>query len=471
MSEFKYACPVCGQHIKCDSSQAGTVMDCPTCFQKITVPQAPANADQKFILTGSKVEEKRPSPAVAAGPPPPAAAKEFPAAMVLVLILACLALGAGAYFFTRPHSRWKSADIGTVGVPGTFSQQEETVAMAGSGTDIWTQTDAFHFVSRGVKRDVSLTAHVVGIQNTDPWAKAGLMIRESLVPDSANVMLCVTANNGVEFQQRTNTGAQSGTVQPLPRLRAPCWLRLTRQGNKFTAETSANGKTWKPAGSTTVAMKPGVHAGLAVCSHNFATLCQASFDHVTVNLAGASNAVPKAIAHAIPMPEAPQIPPKPIAPPANDTNWMLVLDTNTIPDAPAVGRLHGQDFLLEHASFQNGSLLLRMGLRGPVEFGVSLNFSSAQPEELSEKSLNITTNAEKAAKVTLRWKDDSGTVQKQNFEAGYALRLQFGTLANNRLPGKIQLCLPDPEKSYLSGSFIANATKPKPKPAQPASPK
>jgi len=51
MSEFKYACPVCGQHIRCDSSQAGSVMECPTCFQKITVPQAPASEEQKLILT------------------------------------------------------------------------------------------------------------------------------------------------------------------------------------------------------------------------------------------------------------------------------------------------------------------------------------------------------------------------------------------------------------------------------------
>ncbi len=63
MSEFKYACPVCGQHIKCDSSQAGSVMECPTCFQKITVPQAPASADQKFIITGTKVGE-RPVPTI-----------------------------------------------------------------------------------------------------------------------------------------------------------------------------------------------------------------------------------------------------------------------------------------------------------------------------------------------------------------------------------------------------------------------
>src|ERR1017187_63058 len=57
MSEFKFTCPVCGQHMMCDSSQAKTVMECPTCFQKITAPQASA-PDAKFILTGTKVSQR-----------------------------------------------------------------------------------------------------------------------------------------------------------------------------------------------------------------------------------------------------------------------------------------------------------------------------------------------------------------------------------------------------------------------------
>src|SRR5215472_8663601 len=59
MSEFKYACPVCGQHIKCDSSQSGSVMECPTCFQKIIVPQAPTG-EQTLILTGTRAGGERP---------------------------------------------------------------------------------------------------------------------------------------------------------------------------------------------------------------------------------------------------------------------------------------------------------------------------------------------------------------------------------------------------------------------------
>jgi len=60
MSEFKFACPVCGQHITADSSNSGGHIDCPTCFQKIIVPQAPSSADPKFILSAAQVGKPRP---------------------------------------------------------------------------------------------------------------------------------------------------------------------------------------------------------------------------------------------------------------------------------------------------------------------------------------------------------------------------------------------------------------------------
>src|SRR5277367_4133407 len=86
MSEFKYACPVCGQHIKCDSSQVGTVMECPTCFQKITVPQSPASDDQKLIITGTKVGNERPTPKIPEGSTIPAPeAKGFPGVTVVLI--------------------------------------------------------------------------------------------------------------------------------------------------------------------------------------------------------------------------------------------------------------------------------------------------------------------------------------------------------------------------------------------------
>ena len=101
MSEFKYACPVCGQHMKCDSSQSGTVMECPTCFQKITAPQAPATDDPKFIITGTKTGE-RPIPSAVANagttPAPEPAKKSLVAAIVFVVLLCAAAVALFAFW-------------------------------------------------------------------------------------------------------------------------------------------------------------------------------------------------------------------------------------------------------------------------------------------------------------------------------------------------------------------------------------
>src|SRR5260221_4786537 len=61
MSEFKFACPVCGQHITADSSASGSPLECPTCFQTLIVPNAPAFGDRKLVLTAAKAAPSRSS--------------------------------------------------------------------------------------------------------------------------------------------------------------------------------------------------------------------------------------------------------------------------------------------------------------------------------------------------------------------------------------------------------------------------
>ncbi len=293
MSEFKYACPVCGQHIRCDSTQSGSVMDCPTCFQKIIVPQAPANADSPLILTGQKFVEKKPvkAPVLVS----PVVEKTFPVAAVALAIALLVAVAAGAVAFLM------------------FGKGSQSVPVTGSG------------------------------------------------PGGANVAAGQSA---------------AGTKNPAP---AP--------------------KKEKPAL---------------------------------------------------------------VAPPASDTNWLQNLAGVTIPDGPVAGRIHGADFIADRAYFQNGTLTLREGTRGQFDFGLSIVFQGLQAEALSGQTINVATNVAKAVKVAMRWKGE-GEAGRESYESGYALRLEFGTLAKNRLPGKIYVCLPDEGKSYLMGTFSADARKPKPK--------
>ena len=104
MSEFKFACPVCGQHITADSSTSGGQIECPTCFQKIVVPQAPESGDSKFILAAAKVSKPRPTSDAAAsqlGPLGSSARQSSLPAMIGLLVLLCAAGAAGFYFRDR----------------------------------------------------------------------------------------------------------------------------------------------------------------------------------------------------------------------------------------------------------------------------------------------------------------------------------------------------------------------------------
>ena len=95
MSEFKFACPVCGQHITCDAAAAGSQMNCPTCFRKIVVPRAPESGGGKLILTASEAGARPPTTIATSIGAVARPARSFPVAAVLLgLFLAGLATGA-----------------------------------------------------------------------------------------------------------------------------------------------------------------------------------------------------------------------------------------------------------------------------------------------------------------------------------------------------------------------------------------
>src|SRR5690348_15504545 len=93
----------------------------------------------------------------------------------IVVVLACL--GAAGPI----PSSWTEADIGTPGVAGSSSWDPVTDVWAvnGGGGDIWNTADQFHYVSRTLSGDCELVAKVLTQGNTNVWAKAGVIIRET----------------------------------------------------------------------------------------------------------------------------------------------------------------------------------------------------------------------------------------------------------------------------------------------------
>ena len=165
--------------------------------------------------------------------------------------------------------------------------------VAGAGADIWDTTDAFQYVSQTTSGDVQVVARVTAIQNTQQWAKAGIMLRQALTPNSAHVLLDVTPGGTIEFMTRSSNGATTTsityTTQP-----APVWLRLARTGSTVTASVSANGSTWTTLGSTTTTIPASANIGLAVTSHDVNVLNTSTFDNVAVTTPSAPPPPPPA---------------------------------------------------------------------------------------------------------------------------------------------------------------------------------
>jgi hypothetical protein len=177
------------------------------------------------------------------------------------------------------------AAAGSAGVSGGVGNW--TYSVAGSGDDIWNTADAFNFAYQPLHGDGVITARVTLVTATDYWAKAAVMFRQTLDAGSSFVDLVVTptpSHSEDSFQWRQTPGGGPASIDEGPgSAPLPYWIRLTRHGNTFTAEKSADGVTWVLVGTQTIPMNTDIFVGLAVTAHNNSGVLNTSmFDHVSV---------------------------------------------------------------------------------------------------------------------------------------------------------------------------------------------
>jgi regulation of enolase protein 1 (concanavalin A-like superfamily) len=238
-------------------------------------------------------------------------------------------------------SPWQSSDIGSVTPAGSATYSSGTFTVKGAGADIWDVADAFQYVYQPVNGNVEIIARVASLTNTNAWAKAGVMVRETLAANSKHAFAAATPSNGVALQSRSTTGGTSANVGAASTI--PVWLKLNRSGNVFTASRSADGVTWTTTGSVTISMTTSVYVGLAVTSHANGTLTTAAFSNVTVT---GANALPVAS----------------ITSPANNATF-------TAPASVTINATASDsDGTVSKVDFYNGSTLLGSDASSPYSF-------------------------------------------------------------------------------------------------------
>lgn len=176
---------------------------------------------------------------------------------------------------------WSSADVGDVGIAGSWTAAGGQMRVVGAGADVWDTADAFQFVWQPLSGDGEIVTRVVGVQYTKAWTKAGVMIRESLDPGSPHAFMIVSAGKGYAFQRRTASGGLSAHTSGGTGT-APQWVKLTRSGDLVSAFRSDDGLAWTLVGSDVIPMGRAVMAGLAVSSHSSTTASQAVFESVRI---------------------------------------------------------------------------------------------------------------------------------------------------------------------------------------------
>jgi ABC-type transport system involved in multi-copper enzyme maturation permease subunit len=141
-------------------------------------------------------------------------------------------------------------------------------------------SDSFYFVHQPLTGNGSITARVTSLtgKHADfnggpvqvgngpalvpglaPWAKAGIIIKQSTHQGSAYAAMMVTGSNGVQMQY-TYTGDSAGMPGTVSAAR-PRWLRLTRSGDMITGYDSANGTRWTKVSTVQLT---GLHAPVQV---------------------------------------------------------------------------------------------------------------------------------------------------------------------------------------------------------------
>lgn len=135
--------------------------------------------------------------------------------------------------------------------------------------------DDFTFLHKTLGGDGSITVRVSSFTGVgdplEPWAKAGIIMKDGTTAGSPYAALLLTGGHGVRMQYNF-TGDIAGGSASASQAR---WLKLVRTGSTFTGYASPDGAAWHKIGSARVTGVPAsAEVGMLVTSPQHETIEQ-----------------------------------------------------------------------------------------------------------------------------------------------------------------------------------------------------
>ncbi|HKX27595.1 MAG TPA: hypothetical protein VJ302_07880 [Blastocatellia bacterium] len=215
--------------------------------------------------------------------------KSFAPAVLLTSLLL-----SWAHAQSRPVGQFEHhEDVGGPAKPGSavYDDGKQIYSIIGSGTNMWTNKDEFHYVWKRMRGNFILRTRVEFVgQGVDPHRKIGWIVRPSLDPDAAHVNASVHGDGHASLQFRRTKGAQ--TERANFTAKSPDVIQLERKGNTFTMSVANFGELFQKPETIEVPLGDEVYVGLYVCAHNPQVYEQALFRDVEITVPARDNFVP-----------------------------------------------------------------------------------------------------------------------------------------------------------------------------------
>lgn len=180
---------------------------------------------------------------------------------------------------SNPCYPWLSMDIGDVLKPGKVVCNNTSMTIQASGTDIWNNTDGFYFTYQMISGDFEISAKIESLEGPHEWTKSGLMLRENLDAASKNVFVGLTTKNGITSQARTASRESSENGERKSELKAPYWIKMSRERDSIKLVTSADGISWQKLEGGILPFAENVYVGFAVTSHDNNSMCKTTISN------------------------------------------------------------------------------------------------------------------------------------------------------------------------------------------------
>ena len=157
---------------------------------------------------------------------------------------------------------WEVAQLGAGGPQGQATWDSGTFTMEASGR-LAGKSDSGWFIWQTLSGDGEIAARVDSVEDTGRPSRYGLMIRNSLAPNSRHVFIGVNGNSNFRLICREETGGPSDLTTGGGGNPPAAWIRLVRSGTTVTAYKSADGAGWTSVGATTTDFGANCYIGIS----------------------------------------------------------------------------------------------------------------------------------------------------------------------------------------------------------------